>query len=69
MSKKMKKYKTFVLDGFNLDGSRRSFSKHEDINALLKLLPTAPIKYQLSTLLALTLGPKYGEVTAVRCKL
>lgn len=43
-----------------------NYYEHEDIGALLNILPVAPVKYQLLVLLALTLGPRCGELTAVR---
>lgn len=38
----------------------------DDIDKLLKLLPKAPIKYQLITLLALTTGLRIGEITGLQ---
>lgn len=39
-----------------------------DVRKLLKLLPKEPIKYQLATLLALTVGFRVGELTALQWK-
>lgn len=39
-----------------------------DVKKLLKLLPKEPIKYQLATLLALTVGFRVGELTALQWK-
>lgn len=43
-----------------------NYYEYEDIEILLKLLPGEPVKYQLATLLAFSLGPRCGEITAIR---
>lgn len=40
----------------------------EDINKLLSVLPTAPIKYQLATLLTLSTGLRLGELSGLQWK-
>lgn len=47
---------------------RDNYYDLEDIQKLLTLLPGEPIKYQLSTLIALTTGIRAGELTALQWK-
>lgn len=45
-----------------------NFYDLEDIDKLLKVLPAEDVKYQLATFLALTLGLRIGEITALQWK-
>lgn len=40
----------------------------EDVNSLLKVLPQAPVRYQLATLLTISTGVRIGELSALKWK-
>ena len=47
---------------------KNNYYDFEDVQKLLNLLPNEPIKYQLACLLALTVGFRIGELTALQWK-